>query len=199
MAWWFLGMTASLPSPPTGPCLHDASRTTIVMQVETPGRPVMLGRTYESENCSAARALEVVGERWSLLIIRDALFRNATRFSEFERNLGLAPNVLSTRLQSFVESGIMEARIDGEGGNYRYFLTAKGRDLTPVVIALTAWGDRWSAPNGPPVVFRHRPCGSTLHQGLVCPHCSSVKVSDIETRAGPGAIANQGRIKRRGR
>ena len=75
---------------------------------------LVLGRTYEGQNCSAARALEVVGERWSLLIMRDALFRGTTRFSDFQRSLGLASNVLAKRLDGFVENGVMEQRVNPE-------------------------------------------------------------------------------------
>ena len=88
----------------------------------------MLGRTYEGQNCSIARALECVGERWTLLIIRDALFRDMTRFSEFERSLGVAPNILASRLQRLVDDGLM--MVDGKGTDARrYRLTAKGGDL----------------------------------------------------------------------
>ena len=110
----------------------------------------VLGKTYDSEVCSAARALELVGERWSLLIIRNALFAGATRYSDF-RSLAIATNILKTRLDSFIESGIMERR--GSMRNpehYEYVLTDKGRDLATVVVALTEWGDRWLAPDGPP-------------------------------------------------
>ena len=119
----------------------------------------MLGRTYENENCSAARALEVVGERWSLLIVRDAMLRGTTKFSEFQRNLGLAPNILASRLDAFVQVGLMRARRYSEHPDHReYVLTRKGLDLQPLIIALTAWGDRWAAgsPNsrGRPMSFR---------------------------------------------
>src|SRR4051812_33427867 len=109
----------------------------------------MLGRTYDNQNCSVARALEVVGERWSLLILRDAMFRGTTRFSDFQRVLGLAPNILANRLDTFVAADVM--RVD----NREYYLTAKGWDLQPALIALTEWGDRWAAPDGPPVIYRH--------------------------------------------
>jgi DNA-binding HxlR family transcriptional regulator len=110
----------------------------------------MLGKTYEAmaKVCSAARALEVVGERWSLLIVRDALYAGATRFNDFRR-LGIATNVLKTRLDGFVEAGIMERRSSSERPeHHEYVLTDKGRDLAPVIAALTAWGDHWVAPDG---------------------------------------------------
>lgn len=118
----------------------------------------MLGRTYERENCSAARALEQVGERWSLLIIRNAVFAGTTRFSEFERRLGVAPNILARRLDGFVTDGLMERRGDRE-----YVLTPKGRELGTVIVALTEWGDRWAAPADPPVLFEHEGCGGPVH------------------------------------
>jgi len=129
----------------------------------------MLGRTYEGQNCSAARALEVVGERWSLLIMRDALFRGMTRFSDFQRSLGLASNVLAKRLDGFVENGVMEQRVNPEHAEQQeYVPTEKGRELKPVVLALTAWGDRWAAPNGPPVTFEHEGCGGKVEVHLLC-------------------------------
>ena len=133
---------------------------------------LVLGRTYEGQNCSAARALEVVGERWSLLIMRDALFRGMTRFSDFQRSLGLASNVLAKRLDGFVENGLMEQRVHPERAEQQeYVPTDKGRDLKPVVLALTAWGDRWAAPNGPPVTFEHEGCGGKVEAHLLCLKC----------------------------
>jgi DNA-binding HxlR family transcriptional regulator len=149
----------------------------------------MLGRNYTAQNCSAARALEVVGERWSLLILRDALFRGMTRFTEFQRSLGIAPNVLTARLQSFVEDGLFE--VDPAAGDQpRYQVTDKARDLAPVIIALTTWGDHWAAPNGPPVWFVHEDCGGEAEQGLVCRTCSQkLSGSDVLASPGPGATA----------
>jgi DNA-binding HxlR family transcriptional regulator len=132
----------------------------------------MLGKTYGRENCSAARALELVGERWSLLIIRDALFRGRTRFADFQRSLGVATNVLATRLDGFVSAGLMERRTySSHEDHYEYLLTDKGRDLAPVVIALTEWGDRWAAPNGPPIEYRHQGCGGHVASTLTCARC----------------------------
>src|SRR5262245_33057867 len=112
----------------------------------------MLGKTYDSQVCSMARALELVGERWSLLILRDAVFAGVTRFGDFQHNLGIATNVLASRLEAFVAAGIMRAD-DGE-----YVLTDKGRDLAPAMVALTHWGDRWAAPGEPPIVYQHGAC-----------------------------------------
>lgn len=111
----------------------------------------MLGRLYENQDCSAARALELVGERWSLLILRDAMFRKYTRFSQFQKSLGIATNILAKRLEDFVEAGLMERR-QVAGEQAEYVLTLKGLELKPVIIALTQWGDKWVRPG--PVVFR---------------------------------------------
>jgi DNA-binding HxlR family transcriptional regulator len=106
----------------------------------------MLGRLYESQNCGASRALEVVGERWSLLILRDAMFGDCTRFSQFQKSLGIATNILAKRLEDFVASGLMEHRPGVAGEQAEYILTRKGLELKTVVIALTEWGDKWVRP-----------------------------------------------------
>ena len=114
----------------------------------------MLGRLYENQECSATRTLELVGERWSLLILRDAMFRSYTRFSQFQKSLGIATNILARRLEGFVEAGLMEHRQPGASGEQaEYVLTQKGLELKPVIIALTEWGDKWVRPG--PVVFQN--------------------------------------------
>lgn len=129
----------------------------------------MLGRGYEDQNCSAARALEVVGERWSILILRDALFRGITQFSDFQRSLGIATNVLAKRLDGFVSEGLLE-KSDGDG---TYRPTERALDFKPVIMALTAWGDRWATPGGPPVTFRHQGCGGEVRLALACSACGT--------------------------
>jgi DNA-binding HxlR family transcriptional regulator len=147
----------------------------------------MLGRTYETQDCSAARALEVVGERWSLMIIRHAIFRGVTRFGDFQRSLGLARNVLAARLDWFVEEGLMQRQPDAAGSGYHdYVLTEKGRQLQPVIVALTHWGDRWAAPGDPPVILRHTDCGGAVRQQTVCGDCGQ-RVVDDEVEADPTA------------
>ena len=138
----------------------------------------MLGRTYDGENCSIARALEFVGERWSLLIIRDALLREMTRFSDFQRSLAIAPNILTTRLDGFVDAGLMHLRPHPDRpGQHDYILTDKGRDLAPVILALTDWGDRWAAPQGPPVSYEHHGCGGAVHPQIHCDICGHIPTS----------------------
>jgi DNA-binding HxlR family transcriptional regulator len=143
----------------------------------------VLGKTYDREVCSAARALELVGERWSLLIVRKALYAGARRFGDF-RSLGIATNVLASRLDGFVEAGIMET--DGP----EYLLTEQGRELATVVVALTAWGDRWLAPDGPPVHYTHTGCGGDVAPRLVCETCGVLHDDgEVHARPGPGMPA----------
>src|SRR3954454_1873889 len=104
--------------------------------------PPMLGRLYENQECSAAWALELIGERWSLLILRDAMFGGVTRFSQFQKSLGVATNILAKRLHEFVTAGLME-RTAAEGEQAEYVLTRKGLELKPTIVALTEWGDKW--------------------------------------------------------
>jgi DNA-binding HxlR family transcriptional regulator len=112
----------------------------------------MLGRLYKGQDCSTARSLELVGERWSLLILRDAMFRNFTRFSQFQRSLGLATNILTKRLEDFVVAGLMQRRQPGTSGEQaEYLLTPKGLDFKPVIMALAEWADKWVRPG--PAVF----------------------------------------------
>lgn len=142
----------------------------------------MLGRMYEREVCSAARALEIAGERWSLLILRNAAFTGMTRFTEFQKSLGIAPNVLATRLEHFVETGLMTTS-GGPGGHETYHLTEKGLDFKPAIIALTEWGDRWAAPEGPPIVYEHEGCGGRVRHELSCETCGkSPRPQDVAAR-----------------
>jgi DNA-binding HxlR family transcriptional regulator len=151
----------------------------------------MLGKTYDGEVCSIARSLEVVGERWSLLLIRDALFAGSTRYGDFQRTLGIATNVLKDRLDGFVEAGIMRRhRYSEKPELYEYLLTEKGRDLAPALIAFTRWGDRWAAPDGPPILYSHGACGSNVSHELVCTACGRLEdAADVQARPGPGMPA----------
>ena len=153
----------------------------------------MLGKTYDAEVCSIARALEAVGERWSLLIVRNALFAGSTRFSDFQRSLGIAPNILKTRLDGFVDAGIMRRQQYSEQPElFEYRLTEKGRDLAPALIALTEWGDRWAAPDGPPILYRHSACGSPVTSEVVCATCGTVDdPAAVTALPGPGMPADR--------
>jgi DNA-binding HxlR family transcriptional regulator len=151
----------------------------------------MLGKTYDAQVCSAARALELVGERWTLLIVRDALFAGATRYSDFMKGLEIATNILKARLDGLVEAGIMERRrYSHDPDLYEYPLTDKGRELVPVILALTEWGDRWKAPDGPPILYRHTECGGEISQRTVCDNCGEVHdPAQVQARPGPGMPA----------
>lgn len=153
----------------------------------------MLGKTYDSQVCSVARALEVVGERWSLLIIRDALFAGATRYSDFQRSLGIATNILQDRLDGFVDAGIMRRhQYSQQPHYYEYLLTEKGHDLAPALIALTEWGDRWAAPDGPPVRYSHTVCGAEVSHQVVCAKCGPVEdPGQVHAQPGPGMPAER--------
>ena len=150
----------------------------------------MLGKTYDSQVCSIARALEVIGERWSPLIVRDAHFASVTRFNDFQHNLGVATNILKARLDAFVEAGIMERRrYSAHPEQFEYLLTDKGRDLVPALIALTEWGDKWAAPDGPPIRYRHAGCDGAITVQAVCEHCGMVDHHDVAVTLGPGMPA----------
>jgi DNA-binding HxlR family transcriptional regulator len=146
----------------------------------------MLGKTYDAQVCSIARALEVVGERWTLLILRDAIFAGTTGYIEFQRRLEIATNVLSNRLDGLVQQGLMvrRDRVDERDG-VGYELTDKGRDLTPALVALTEWGDRYAAPDGPPIVYSHSVCGGAIQATLVCSGCGG-RANPAEVKATPG-------------
>ena len=142
----------------------------------------MLGRTYDREVCSAARALEIAGERWSLLILRNAAFAGMTRFTDFQKSLDMAPNVLAARLGHFVETGLMTMS-PGSEGYPTYHLTKKGLDFKPVIVALTEWGDRWAAPDGPPIVYEHEECGGRVRHSLYCTRCAETpRPQDVTAR-----------------
>jgi DNA-binding HxlR family transcriptional regulator len=150
----------------------------------------MLGNTYSDQVCSAARALEVIGERWTVLIIRDA-FLGLRRFDEFQRSLGVARNVLQARLTGLVENGIFErVRYQDRPERFEYRLTEKGVDLWPVVVSLLAWGDRHAAPDGPPVVIEHRGCGGRMNDRRICEECGALLgPRDAKARRGPALLA----------
>jgi len=152
----------------------------------------MLGKAYDSQVCSIARTLEIVGERWTLLILRNALFAYSTRFGEFQRSLGIATNVLADRLDGLVSAGVLE-RSDEEG-QPEYRLTPKGRDLATALIALTEWGDRWAAPLGAPIEYRHSECGSPVRVHTRCDACGQVEARDVEAHAGPGMPADRAEL-----
>jgi DNA-binding HxlR family transcriptional regulator len=124
------------------------------------------------EACSIGRAMEVLGERWTFLILREA-FYGVRRFSDMQRNLGIARNMLSTRLQTLVGAGVLERRLyQAEPARHEYRLTPAGRDLYPAIVTLMRWGDKHlQGEHDPPVVLRHNTCGHDADPRLVCGHC----------------------------
>jgi DNA-binding HxlR family transcriptional regulator len=136
-----------------------------------------MGRTadYSKETCSIAATLEVVGDPWTLLILRDA-FRGVRRFEQWQEQLGVARNVLASRLRSLVEHGVLETRLYSERPpRHEYVLTAKGRALSPVLLTMAEWGDQhvYGVGKGP-VHFVHKTCGHDFHPKLACEACGEI-------------------------
>jgi DNA-binding HxlR family transcriptional regulator len=152
---------------------------------------MVLRHDYPGQICSIAKSLEVIGERWSLLIVRDVLNGNR-RFGELQTSLGVARNVLSARLQRLIEEDILERRqYQDNPARYEYFLTEKGLDLWPALIALLNWGDRYSpGPEGPPKTIVHKVCGGRVSDRGICEDCSKVlHARDARQIPGPGRAA----------
>jgi DNA-binding HxlR family transcriptional regulator len=143
---------------------------------------------FNDINCGVAQALDQLGDSWTLLIIRDALM-GATRFQQFESNLGIAKNVLSDRLSKLVENGVLsKERLDEPGQRFEYKLTPKGRDLWIVLTAMRLWGDKWIFGEAKvPAVFRERGRGREV-AGLIAVDADGVPVqaSELEWAPGPG-------------
>lgn len=149
-----------------------------------PARGV-LPRTYDNQVCSVARALEAIGDRWTMLVIRDA-FVGVRRFEEFQQRLGIARNVLTDRLSRLVDEGILEKHAYQERPErFEYRLTDKGVDLFPVLVSLMKWGDRHApAANGPPLRVLHKGCGGEVDERLLCNRCGEpVTARSAEARA----------------
>src|SRR5258706_2144424 len=125
------------------------------------------------QDCSIARTVELIGERWTILILRD-VFLGTSRFEELQRELGVARNVLQTRLERVVEEGILRrVQYQERPPRYEYRLTRKGTDLWPVLVALLKWGDRHVSPDGAPVVIEHRGCGGEIDDRRRCERCGA--------------------------
>jgi DNA-binding HxlR family transcriptional regulator len=135
--------------------------------------------SFAEMDCPVARTLEVVGDWWTLLIIRE-VFMGGRRFDQIQRRLGVARNILTTRLRGLIESGILERRpYQTRPPRFEYLLTEKGLDLFPIVVALNAWGDRWQfGSDAVPVKMVHRTCAHDSQAQTVCGHCGSVLHSD---------------------
>lgn len=144
--------------------------------------------SFDDMSCSIARTLEVIGEWWTPLILRDITL-GITRFDALQRNLGISRKVLTERLNALVEHGVIErAPYQDNPPRYDYFLTEKGADLGLVLLAMQAWGDRWVfGETGPPMQFRHAPCGAVTSPVPSCSGCGEpLRAADLTPVIGPG-------------
>jgi DNA-binding HxlR family transcriptional regulator len=146
-------------------------------------------KSFSDMHCSVAQCLEVVGEWWSVLILRD-VFLGVTRFDQFQERLGISRNILNQRLSRLVEAGVLVKvpyREHPPRSDYR--LTDKGRDLWPVITAMRQWGDRYAAPAGPPILVTHKGCGQVSEVISTCSACGEpVGPRDVLAVPGPGAV-----------
>jgi DNA-binding HxlR family transcriptional regulator len=148
----------------------------------------VLKRDYDGQSCSIARALEVVGERWTLLIVRDA-FLGLRRFDEFQESLGIARNVLTDRLNRLVDEGILErVRYSERPERFEYRLTAKGRELDIALAGLRQWGDKYVSDK-PPRLMRRKADRKPVIAALVPKGAPVLRPGDVETVPGPGGKA----------
>jgi DNA-binding HxlR family transcriptional regulator len=150
--------------------------------------------SFADMRCSLARGLEMIGDWWSPLIIRD-LFLNVTRFDELIEDLGISRNLLTMRLKSLAENGIIERVAYRQRPiRYEYRLTERGRDLVPPILALTAWGDRWARPKeGSPILFVHKCCGHKFLPRVTCSACGeAISAAAVKAVPGPGGAAKRG-------
>ena len=151
--------------------------------------------SFEAMNCSVAQCLEVVGEWWSMLIVRDA-FLGVTRFDDFQARLGISRNILNDRLNHLVERGVLQrVAYQEHPPRSEYKLTDKGRDLWGVLTAMREWGDTWAAPKGPPVEIVHAVCGHIAHAVPVCSECGEA-IDARSVRAVPGKGARRDDFER---
>ena len=145
--------------------------------------------SFEDMSCSIARSLEVIGEWWTLLILRDAFF-GITRFEEFQERLGIARNVLATRLDTLVDHGVLERRCYDEArGRNDYVLTEKGKALWPVLVTIRQWGDEWVVGKRNSVLrMVHKDCGKQTTAALTCDRCGEdLQRTHVRMVPGPGA------------
>jgi DNA-binding HxlR family transcriptional regulator len=144
--------------------------------------------------CSIARTLDIVGEWWTLLVLRD-LFAGMSRFDQIQQDLGVASNVLAARLKRLLEAGLLEREVGPGDARVRiYRLTEQGRDLYPILLSLMAWGDKWLAePGRQPVLVVHRTCGEVTAAVPSCSVCGKpLALEELDFQAGPGGRAGPG-------
>ena len=145
--------------------------------------------SLEQERCSVARTVAVIGDRWSLLILRDCFLR-VRRFEEFQSRLGVTRHVLADRLKKLVRFGVLRrAPYQQNPTRYEYILTQKGLDLYPVVMAIVHWGDEHMVDErGRPLLHEHKSCGKMFDPVMVCSECGEpITAKQVHVHAGPGA------------
>jgi DNA-binding HxlR family transcriptional regulator len=150
--------------------------------------------TFAAMRCSIARAVDRIGDGWSPLILRD-LFLGVSRFDDLIEDLGISRNLLTRRLASLSKDGIVTRQpYQARPVRYEYALTPAGLDLVPVLVALSAWGDRWAPlPEGPPMVFAHKHCGFRFTPRIRCSACGDEIVArEIRALPGPGGAPTRG-------
>ena len=145
-------------------------------------------KSFADMQCSVAQCLEVVGEWWTMLIVRDA-FLGVTRFDGFQQRLGISRSILNQRLSRLVEEGVLtKVAYSEHPPRYDYRLTEKGQDLWPVLTALRQWGDRYASPEGPPLEVIHKGCGHVSDAVMVCSACGDpLDARAVRQVPGPGA------------
>jgi DNA-binding HxlR family transcriptional regulator len=138
--------------------------------------------------CTIARSADVLGDHWNLLLIRQACF-GTRRFDDFQRALGIGRNILTLRLNRLVDEGML-ARVEYQHAppKFEYRLTAKGREVYPILAAMAAWGERWlTGPEGTPLTLHHTTCKHDMHAVVVCSECAEpIDVRQVKAKAGPG-------------
>ncbi len=153
-------------------------------------RPLAHRDAWSAANCSVARALDVMGSRSAMLLLREA-FYGTRRFDDFARRVGISEPVAAGRLRELVGAGLLTKepyRDPGSRSRMEYRLTKKGRDLLPAIVALMQWGDAYAAdPDGPPIELHHRGCGAHVRAELRCVHGHGLEGPDIAVTTGPGA------------
>jgi DNA-binding HxlR family transcriptional regulator len=161
--------------------LHFIIELTTVWDVER--------KSFSEMHCSVAQCLEVVGEWWSMLIVRDA-FLGVRRFDHFQARLGISRNILNQRLSHLVEAGVFtKVPYSEHPPRFEYRLTDKGRDLWPVLTTMREWGDRHAAPEGPPLEVVHTACDHVTHAVMTCSECGEpIGPRDVRARAGSGSV-----------
>lgn len=138
--------------------------------------------------CSIARTLDVIGEPWSPLVLRD-IWVGISRFDQIQADLGISRKVLTERLAHLVDEGVLERRPYDSRPRHEYVLTKKGTELVDLLMVMAGWGDRWKAGTaGPPVLYRHHACGRISNVDLRCDHCGEpMHAGDVDALPGPGS------------